>query len=367
VENLVPSCIEVFCAVEKCKMSYYDIRFHIKYDLRIPIQTLFQRLLVLDSHRKPLQRFVERNPESFLKFINQLLNDSTYLLDEGMDTLLQIRKRSLLGNSAEEVEGSAGLGVQRDINEEEDRTEGGEDIYRRSRRDPKQHCKQYMDLGHRTVKTLHMMACEAPTVLISDDVVLQQLTQNFCNPNLERLVGPKCMELKAQGGAKDWEEFNFDPKVLLSQICEIYTILVRESPDKTRRFISDDGRYYQPKSFRKALRIVDRERMLKPENLQAFTTFIKDLEERNQANLAAEDVDIPDEFMDPIMAEIMTDPVMLPASQNIMDRKTAVRIIMSDDHDPFTRTPLKIDELLPQDDLKARIYAFAAEHKIPME
>ena len=28
---------------------------------------------------------------------------------------------------------------------------------------------------------------------------------------------------------------------------------------------------------------------------------IKDLEERNQASMAAEDVDIPDEFMDPIM------------------------------------------------------------------
>ena len=52
------------------------------------------------------------------------------------------------------------------------------------------------------------------------------------------------MELKAKGGAKDWEEFNFDPKVLLSQICEIYTILVPARVPKAQgknamhRFIS---------------------------------------------------------------------------------------------------------------------------------
>lgn len=368
VENLVPSCIDVFCAVEKTKMSYYDIRFHVKYELRIPIQSLFQRLLPLEAHRKPLQRFTEQNPESFLKFINQLLNDSTYLLDEGIDTLLEIRKRERLGEGAEEVGGSAGLGVQREINEDEDRTEGGEDIYRRSRRDPKQHCKQYMDLGHRTVKTLYMMAMEAPKVLVTDEVVLQQMTQNFLNPNIERLVGQKCLELKAKNGAKDFEEFNFDPKLLLSQICTTYTNLVREAPEKTRRFIAEDGRYYKPSSFRKALRIVTRERMLNDAQIKEFGDFLKELEEfSTQQQAAMEDVDIPEEYLDPVMADLMTDPVLLPSSQKIMDRKNIVRIIMSDDHDPFTRTPLKMEELVPQPELKAEIEAFAQKHNISLD
>ncbi len=32
--------------------------------------------------------------------------------------------------------------------------------------------------------------------------------------------------------------------------------------------------------------------------------------------------EIPDEFMDPIMASIMTDPVLLPTSDTVMDRIT---------------------------------------------
>ena len=77
--------------------------------------------------------------------------------------------------------------------------------------------------------------------------------------------------------------------------------------------------------------------------------------------------DIPDEYLCPIMAEIMTDPVLLPHSKNICDRKSIVRIIMSDDHDPFTRDPLKIEDLVPQVDLKAEIEEFAKKHNIPLD
>ena len=48
------------------------------------------------------------------------------------------------------------------------------------------------------------------------------------------------------------------------------------------------------------------------------------------------DEEIPEDFLDPIMAEIMMDPVELP-SKNIMDRNTITRIILTDDADPFTR------------------------------
>ena len=38
------------------------------------------------------------------------------------------------------------------------------------------------------------------------------------------------------------------------------------------------------------------------------------------------------------MAEVMRDPVELP-SGNVLDRKVAMRIIMSGDYDPFTKVP----------------------------
>ena len=166
---------------------------------------------------------------------------------------------------------------------------------------------------------------------------------------------------------KDFEEYNFDPKLLLSQICTIYTVLGREAPAKTRRFVAEDGRYYKPESFKKAVRIVKRERILKAEVIKDFEEFAKDLAEKEMQMQAEAEVDIPDEYLDPMMADIMIDPVMLPASKTIMDRKTIQRIIMSDDHDPYTRDPLKMEDLIPQPELKAEIEAFAKENNISLD
>jgi len=220
------------------------------------------------------------------------------------------------------------------------------------------------------VKTLFMMATEAPQVLVTDEVVLQQMTQNFLDANIERLCGQKCLELKAQNKVKDFAEYNFDPKLLLSQICTIYVVLMREGTEakgKTLQFIAQDSRYYNPQTFAKAARILKRDRMLSGDLIVGFNDFIKELQVRGEAQAAADEVDIPDEFLDPILCEIMSDPVMLPDSKNVMDRKSIVRIIMSDDHDPFTRSPLKMEDLIPQVELKAQIVAFAKANSIPLE
>ena len=44
VKNFVPCMIRVFNAVEKTKMSYYDIRFQLKFELREPIMDLFNMM-----------------------------------------------------------------------------------------------------------------------------------------------------------------------------------------------------------------------------------------------------------------------------------------------------------------------------------
>lgn len=43
---------------------------------------------------------------------------------------------------------------------------------------------------------------------------------------------------------------------------------------------------------------------------------------------------VPDEFLDPVMADMMTDPVELPTSGTIMDRAHvgAVAVVMWDEH-----------------------------------
>ena len=362
VSNLLPACIRVFSAVEKTKQSYYDIRMHVKFELRIPIQQLFELLLNYEDHRKELSSFVVEFREDFYKFASQLLNDTTYLLEEGLDTLIAIRA----GNT--EATGTAGLGVDRGV-EEADQNEAGEDMYRRSRHDPKEHCKQYMRMGHQTVSTLHQMCKQTCAVLVDDKVVLDQMIACCLDPCLDRLVGPKCLQLKGSNSVvADFTLFEFDPKKLLNHIIEMYVYLARRAKERVAKAVSEDLRYYRPETLRKAVTIARREHLVSPEILKEFEDLAKCVNE-SAANLAdaMSGVEVPDEYLDPVMAEIMVDPVLLPTSNNIMDRKHIMRIILSDDHDPFNRQPLKPHDLIPQPELQAQIHAFCHKHNIPMD
>eukprot|EP00392_Amoebophrya_sp_AT5.2_P004984 g4993.t1 len=92
--NMIPSCINVFNAVEKTKQSYYDIRMQLKFQLRVPIMELFGMLIPKEEHKANLRRYALNYEEDFLKFLNLLMSDATLQLDEGMDTLAAIRKRA---------------------------------------------------------------------------------------------------------------------------------------------------------------------------------------------------------------------------------------------------------------------------------
>lgn len=52
---------------------------------------------------------------------------------------------------------------------------------------------------------------------------------------------------------------------------------------------------------------------------------------------------MPDEFLDPLFATLMKDPVRLPSSGVITDRAVITRHLLSDPIDPFNRQPLKVN------------------------
>jgi hypothetical protein len=52
-------------------------------------------------------------------------------------------------------------------------------------------------------------------------------------------------------------------------------------------------------------------------------------------------------WSDPITAELMQDPVILPSSNNTMDRAAITRHLLSNSTDPFNRAHLTIDMLQP--------------------
>lgn len=129
--------------------------------------------------------------------------------------------------------------------------------------------------------------------------------------------------------------------------------------------IADDGRSYKPKNFEEALKIMSRFARKSPEEVRAWNELAQKVAEAKAA-IEQEEEDLgeaPDEFMDPLVFDLMTDPVILPLSKNTVDRSTIRSHLLSDPTDPFNRTPLKIEDVIPNTDLKQQIDAWRAEKK----
>ena len=51
----------------------------------------------------------------------------------------------------------------------------------------------------------------------------------------------------------------------------------------------------------------------------------------------------------------MTEPVLLPSSNMIVDRSVIAKHLLSDPIDPFNRQPLQMSDVVPQTDLRDEI------------
>jgi len=67
------------------------------------------------------------------------------------------------------------------------------------------------------------------------------------------------------------------------------------------------------------------------------------------------------DILDPILNTLMSDPVTLPSSQVTVDRSTITRHLLSDEKDPFNRSHLTVDMLVPNVELKKEINEWLAK------
>ena len=99
-------------------------------------------------------------------------------------------------------------------------------------------------------------------------------------------------------------------------------------------------------------------------NFQEIVKKVASLDDDDDMDeLTAEAEKTHEEFVDPLTSELMVDPVMLPNSKYIVDRKTIKQQLQNDSCDPFNRSPLTIEEVIPQDDLREQIEDFIAEYR----
>ncbi|KAJ1928958.1 Ubiquitin conjugation factor E4 [Tieghemiomyces parasiticus] len=333
LEHLAPALLRFYVEVERTGASsqFYD-KFNIRYHIAQVLKFIRQH----PSHKAQIQRFC-RESDVAVRCVNLLMNDTTYLLDESLSTLTEIR------NIQNEM-GDAEAWAARDETHRQERAAQLAEGERKA--------GSYMALANETVALLRFLTQEAPWPFLTPEIV--ERLAAMLNYNLQTMVGPRCTELKV----RDPERYRFQPRVLLSHLIDVYLCLADDAGFV--RAVAADERSYSRAWFDKAARILDRFGLKSPTDLDKLHAFVDRVEAAAQEHQRVDEgiEDIPDEFLDPVMFTPMTDPVILPSSRVTIDRSTIKSHLLSDGTDPFNRHPLKIEDVIPNDELRERIQKY---------
>lgn len=269
----------------------------------------------------------------FVQFVNMLLNDATYVLDEAFTKFPKMRTLE------RELENHSLPAEDRQKKEEELQTLGSQ-------------ATSYMQLANETLEMMKLF-----TETLSEAFTMPEIVSRLAsmlNYNLETLAGKKAA---AELSVSNKDKYHFRPIQLLSDFVDIYLNL-----GSSKVFIdavAADGRSYKPEVLDRVSRILTSKHQKDAADISKWDALkLKFIESKNIFDQAELDLgDVPAEFEDPIMGDLMRDPVLLP-SKHIVDRSTIVQHLLSDPKDPFTRQPMTIEDVTPQVELKERIEAW---------
>ncbi|KAG5648373.1 hypothetical protein DXG03_004945 [Asterophora parasitica] len=338
LKHLMPALMHFYIEVEQTGASS---QFYDKFNARRNIAYILKVVWDNPTHREALN-IEAKNVDKFVRFVNLMINDVTYLMDESLSELSQIHAIQV------EMDDKATWNAK-------------PHEYRRERegtlRSLERHASGYTTLGRSTVELLKVFTAQTKAPFMMPEIVDRLAA--MLDYNLVALVGPKYQELKV----REPEKLKFSPRALLSDILQVFLNL-SDQPEFIRA-VAGDGRSYSKSLFDNAADVALRRTLKSVTEVEQLRGFVLKVEEA-RALMEADDEDlgdVPDDFLDPLMATVMRDPVCLPSSKAILDRSTIKSHLLSDTTDPFNRSPLSIEDVIPQPELKARIEAFLIERR----
>ncbi|WAQ85400.1 hypothetical protein PtA15_6A28 [Puccinia triticina] len=330
--HLMPALMQIYVEVE---ITGSHTQFYDKY-----VALILRKVWDNQTHRAALKK--ESLTDSFIRFANLLMNDVTYLLDDTLGQLQEVHRIETMMADRE---------AWQSLPESERKEEEGKLLA------CERHCPSFLSLANENVRMLKIFTEETPNAFLKSEIVVRLAA--MLDYNLNTLAGPKCQTLKV----KDPKKYNFQPKDLLSDLLQVYLNLWDRAP--FHEAIANDGRSYTKELFERADRIARKANLKSTEELEKLAKLVEKVEELKQLE-AEEELelgDIPDEFLDPLMATLMREPVILPTSKTTVDLSTIKQHFLSDATDPFNRMPLKIEDVIPDVSLKEKIEVWVKEKK----
>uniref|UniRef100_A0A8C7G092 Ubiquitin conjugation factor E4 B n=1 Tax=Oncorhynchus kisutch TaxID=8019 RepID=A0A8C7G092_ONCKI len=334
VKQLVPALMKFYTDVEHtgATSEFYD-KFTIRYHISTIFKSLWQNM---GHHGTFLEEF--NSGKQFVRYINMLINDTTFLLDESLESLKRIH----------EVQEEMKNKEQWDLLPREQQQSRQSQLTQDERVS-----RSYLALATETVDMFHILTKQVQKPFLRPE--LGPRLAAMLNFNLQQLCGPKCRDLKVENP----EKYGFEPKKLLDQLTDIYLQL---DCARFAKAIADDQRSYSQELFEEVISKMTKAGIKSTIAIEKFKLLSEKVEEIVARNSQSEMdySDAPDEFKDPLMDTLMTDPVILP-SGNIMDRAIILRHLLNSPTDPFNRQPLNESMLESLPELKERIQAWMRE------
>jgi ubiquitin conjugation factor E4 B len=360
-ETLAPSLLLLYGEVEHT--GFYDKNGH-----RTKIARLLKFLWESPEH-KPAFRRITEDMASFRKFANGIVNEMNDQFASVMERLPAIRTVQLQMANHQEW---AALS-------EEDR----ESITARHEENEQQ-VKRVLPLCNSVMKMLGFLNTDND---IRDMFLSPEMCPRLANMLLHvltKFIGARGMDLKVENpgwcfvdiyfidfivyfvltysSAAILESYNFRPKDMLQDVCVVFSSFAAAVEFQLE--CAKSG-YYTPDLMSKAVKTCRKLNLLVGESMELFALLESKVAEASKQLIGEEDLyeDAPDEFMDPLLSEFMTDPVILTTSGNIVDRKTITQHLLNDSMDPFNRKPLTLDDIVPAVELKEKIDAWLKEKR----
>eukprot|EP00624_Nannochloropsis_granulata_P005194 evm.model.NODE_36750_length_17179_cov_27.146574.1 len=209
-------------------------------------------------------------------------------------------------------------------------------------------------------ETIHMLMYLTSDAAVRKPFLAPALCSRLANTLLsivDKLVGARGLEIKVDNP----DALNFNPKNMLREVSLTILHFAADTPFHTA--LSESG-YFKDGMLGKVKQTMKRLGGMDEQQLQAFAGLEAAVDTAAQQAQAEElEVDIPDEFLDPLLCVLMKDPVRLPTSGSVMDRGSIEQHLLNQPTDPLSRQPLSVEQLEPLPELKEKIEKWVEEQR----
>ena len=278
--------------------------------------------------------------EQLSEFIGHVLTDLNFFLEDSFDKFYKIKEE-----------------MQKLRLNPNPQLEEGEDDPKAKIEKLKSQCQVHLDLGRANLTLLSLLI----SIIPKEFGTAEWSKQTACVINLyaDKMSSKKYKQYQFNG----IQELGLKPLKFIKTLIEIYTHLGKVGA--CLKAIVADERCYSRDTLIDIGSTAFNKNLVSSEVLKKFEDMIHVLDEIEEEQKNLNEIigdDYPDEFTCGLTYELMKDPVKLKTSDIIVERKNIEKqITLNGEIDPFNRTTLKKEDLVPQVELKAQIEAWMEE------